>query len=226
MTLNFQGQIWNLLYLSQKWSDCHETKSKHIDWNLGLKCDHYLWPWQWPLPWIVKVKHQICYLSAKIVWLPRNKKQTYQWNSRPQMWPSPLTLAMNLTLIFQGQICNLLYLSPKWSDCHEMKSKHIDWTLGLKWPSGLTLAMSFTLNFQGQIWNLLYLYPKRSDYHETKSKHIEWTPGFKCDQWVWPWQWPWSLNSQGQMWPMLLTIRMVLTKDFHLVRKVRWKDLP
>ena len=39
MTLTFscQGQIWNLLYLSQKWSDCHETKSKHIDWTLGLK---------------------------------------------------------------------------------------------------------------------------------------------------------------------------------------------
>ena len=30
MTLNFQGQSWNLLYLSQKWSDCHETKSKHL----------------------------------------------------------------------------------------------------------------------------------------------------------------------------------------------------
>ena len=23
LTLNFQGQIWNLLYLNQKWSDCH-----------------------------------------------------------------------------------------------------------------------------------------------------------------------------------------------------------
>ena len=34
LTLNFQGQIWNLLNLSQKWSDCHETKSKHI--SIGL----------------------------------------------------------------------------------------------------------------------------------------------------------------------------------------------
>ena len=74
-----------------------------------------------------------------MVWLPRNKKQTYQLNSRPQMWPSGLTLAMTLTLNFQGQTLNLLYLSQKWSDCNETKSKHMDWTQGLKcdhqlWP--------------------------------------------------------------------------------------------
>ena len=65
LTLNFQGQIWNFLYLSQKWSDCHETKSKHIDWTLGLKCDHWVWPWPWPWPWIFKVKYGISYISAK-----------------------------------------------------------------------------------------------------------------------------------------------------------------
>ena len=65
LTLNFQGQIWNLLYLSQKWSDCHETKSKHIDWTLGLKCDHRVRPWPWPWPWIFKVKYGICYIWAK-----------------------------------------------------------------------------------------------------------------------------------------------------------------
>ena len=65
LTLNFQGQIKNLLYLSQKWFDCHETKSKHIDWTLGLKCDHRVWPWPWPWPWIFKVKYRICYISAK-----------------------------------------------------------------------------------------------------------------------------------------------------------------
>ena len=65
LTLNFQGQIQNLLYLRQKWSDCHETKSKHIDWTLGLKCDHRVWLWPWPWPWIFKVKYRICYISAK-----------------------------------------------------------------------------------------------------------------------------------------------------------------
>ena len=65
LTFNFQGQIWNFLYLSQKWSDCHETKSKHIDWTLRLKCDHRVWPWPWPWPWIFKVKYGISYISAK-----------------------------------------------------------------------------------------------------------------------------------------------------------------
>ena len=65
LTLDFQGQIWNWLYLCEKWSDCHETKSKHIDWTLGLKCDHQIWPWPWPWPWIFKVKYEICYISTK-----------------------------------------------------------------------------------------------------------------------------------------------------------------
>ena len=65
LTLNFQGQISNWLYLSQKWSDCHETKSKHIDWTLGFKWDHQVWPWPWPWPWIFKVKYRIEYISAK-----------------------------------------------------------------------------------------------------------------------------------------------------------------
>ena len=77
--------------------------------------------------------------QPKMIRLPRNERQTYRLNSKAQMWPSGLTLAMTLTLNFQGQIWNLLYLSQKWSDCHETKSKHIDWPPGLKcdqwvWP--------------------------------------------------------------------------------------------
>ena len=201
LTLNFQGQISNWLYLSQKWSDCHETKSKHIDWTLGFSWDHRVSPWPWPWPWIFKVKYRIGYISAKngpiatkrkanisidlktsnvtirfdlchdldlefsrsnmelaislpkMVRLPRNEKRTHRLNSRSQMWPSDLTLALTLTLNFQGQIWNLLYLNQKWSDCHKTKSKHID------------------LNFRPQIW-----------------------------QWVWLWPWPWYLNFQGHMW--------------------------
>ena len=63
LTLNFQGQVWNWLNICQKCSHCHETKSKHIDWTLGLKCDHQAWPWPWPWPWIFKVKYEICYIS-------------------------------------------------------------------------------------------------------------------------------------------------------------------
>ena len=42
--------------------------------------------------------------QPKMVRLPWNEKQTYRLNSRAQMWPLVLTLAMTLTLNFQGQI--------------------------------------------------------------------------------------------------------------------------
>ena len=133
LTLNFQGQIWNFAVSRPKMVRLPRNKSIHIDWTLSLKRDHRIWPW----PCIFKVKYGIHYISAKNG--PIAIKQTYRLNSKPQMWPLDLTLAMTLTLNFQGQIWNLLYLVQKWSDYHETKSKHIDWTLCLKcdhriWP--------------------------------------------------------------------------------------------
>ena len=146
LTLNFQGQMWNSLYLSQKWSDCHETKSEHIDWSQDLKCDHWVWPWTWPWPWIFKVKYWIGYISAKNG--PIDEKQTHRLNSWPQKWPSDLTLAVTLMLDFQGEIWIFIYLNLNWPDCHETKSKHIDLNSRPQiWPMGLTLAMTLIFEF-------------------------------------------------------------------------------
>ena len=83
-----------------------------------------------------------------MVRLRRNEKQTHRLNSRPQMWPSDLNLAMTLTLNFQEQIWNLLYLNLRWSDCHETKSKHINLkSRPQMWPMGLTLAMTLIFEF-------------------------------------------------------------------------------
>ena len=41
------------------------NEDQYIDWNLGLKCNHRVWPWPWPWPWIFKVKYGLCYTSAK-----------------------------------------------------------------------------------------------------------------------------------------------------------------
>ena len=84
--------------------------------------------------------------QPKMVRLPLNEKQTYRLNSRAQMCPSGLTLAMTLTLNFQGQIWNFLYLSQKGSDCHETKSKHIDWNPGFKCDQWV---WTWPLNFEG-----------------------------------------------------------------------------
>ena len=70
--------------------------------------------------------------QPKIADCQETKKQTYQLNSTPQMWQLDLTLAMTLTLNFQGQIWKLLNLSQNWFDCPETKSKHSDCTQGLK----------------------------------------------------------------------------------------------
>ena len=134
------------------------------------------------------------YISAKNGPIAWNKKQTHRLNSRPQMWPLSLTLAMTLTLNFQGQIWNLLYLSQKWCDCHKTKSKHIYWSQDLKYDHWVTLAMALTLNFQGQIWYWLYLCQKWPDCHEMKSKH--------------------RLNFRLQMWPSDFTFGCDLDLEF------------
>ena len=74
--------------------------------------------WEWDF----KVKSGVCYISAKNGLIATKQKQAYRLNARPQMGSLGLTLAMTLTFNFQGQIWNLLYLSYKWSDCHETKS--------------------------------------------------------------------------------------------------------
>ena len=90
LTLNFQGQIWNLLFLSQKWSDCHGTKSKHIHWIPGLKCDQWVWPWPWPWFWIFKVKCDLDLWPYAWRW-PRNFIFKF-WNSCNSEWQGRLTL--------------------------------------------------------------------------------------------------------------------------------------
>ena len=263
LTLNFQGQISNWLYLSQKWSDCHETKSKHIDWTLGFQWDHRVWPWPWPWPWIFKVKYGIGYISAKsgpiatkrkantstelqasngtirldlghdldlefsrsnielaisqpkMVGLPRNEKQTHRLNSRLQMGPSDLTLALTLTLKIQGQIWNWLYLCQKWSDCHETKSEHIDWTLGLKcdhqiwhwqWP--------WPWIFKGK-YEIWYISTKSGPIATRRKANISfWTLGLKFDN-------GFDLGHDLDIW-----IFKVICDLDHLVTKVRCKDLP
>ena len=118
-------------------------------------------------------------------------------------WPWPTDylirfgsiLVVTLTLNFQSQIWNLLYLSQKRVRLPRNEKQTHRLNPGTQmWPSDLTLAITLTLNFQSQIWNLLYLNEKWSDCYETKAK-------------LW-------LNSRPQMWPMGLTLTMTLTFEF------------
>ena len=147
LTLNFQGQIQNLLYLSQKWSDCHETKSKHIDWTLGLKCDHPVWLWPWPWPWIFKVKYRICYISAKNGQIASKRKA----NISIELQASNVNLTITLTFEFWRSNVTLSYDHAddldhgfSWSNFEKVVSQNVraDWhctkevAVGHSWPFG------------------------------------------------------------------------------------------
>ena len=56
LTLNFQGQIQKILYLSNGRADWHGMKGMWIDRMLHPLYDFQLWPQPWPWPWIFKVK--------------------------------------------------------------------------------------------------------------------------------------------------------------------------
>ena len=114
LTLNFQGQTQNLLYLSQKWSDCLETKSKHIDWTLGLKCDHRVWLWPWPWPWIFKVKYRICYISAKNGQIVSNRKANISIELQASNVTNGFELDHNLDLWILKVKCDLDLWPHRW----------------------------------------------------------------------------------------------------------------
>ena len=147
---------YGLFYIS---TNCHKNKSKHIIWTLGLKYDHRVSPWPWPWP-----NMEFFVSQPKMVRLPQDKKQTNQLNFRHQMWPMGFTLAIKFILNSQGQIWNLIYFRQKWFHCHGMKSKHIDWTLGL--------------NCDQWVWPWPWPW--------------SWIFMVKCDLDLWPaWLWPW-----------------------------------
>ena len=123
-----------------KWSDCHETESKHIDWP-------------WSRPWILKVKHGVCYIfQLKMVRLPLNVMQAYGMNSRSQLWSLGLTLAVTFEIL--NSKWNFLYILRNLSNCHKTKIERIDWTLGPKcnylfWP----WSWHWPWNFNVKFWN-------------------------------------------------------------------------
>ena len=166
LTLNFQGQIWNWLYLSQKRSDCDETKSKHIDSTLGLKFHLRVWPWTWPWPWIFKVKHGIGYISGKNGPIATKWKANISIELKASNETIGFDLGHDLYLEFSRSNMEFAKFQQKmvrlpWN---EKQTNRLNFRPQM-WPLGLTLDMTFTLNFQGHIWNLLYLNQKWSEGH-------------------------------------------------------------
>ena len=104
LTMTLTLNLWNLLKLSQKWFDCHETKRTHIDWTISPECTRQIWLGHDLENLIFKVIYGICYILAKM--------------------SLGLTLAMTLTLDFQGQILKQPYLRNSRADWHWTNGGH------------------------------------------------------------------------------------------------------
>ena len=129
----------------------HETKSKHIDWTQGLKCDHQVWPWPWPWPWTSK--YRICYISAENGPIAMKRKANISIQIKASNVSIRFDIDHDLDLVFSRSNMEFAISQLKWSDCHEMISKHIDWTPGLKCDQWVWLwPWPWHLNFQGQMW--------------------------------------------------------------------------
>ena len=85
----------------------------------------------WPRPWICNVKYWISYIAVKWSVCCEMENEHNVWTMGLKCGKY-LTLTVTLTLTFEGEILNLLYLAKKISDFHETINEHIDWTLGSK----------------------------------------------------------------------------------------------
>ena len=120
LTLNFQGK-YGTCYISAK-NGCHETNSEHIDWILGLKCDHQVWPWPWPWPWIFKVKYGICHISATNDPIATKQKANISIDLKASNVTIGFYLGHDLHLQFSSSSIEFAISRPKWSDSHRRKA--------------------------------------------------------------------------------------------------------
>ena len=122
LTLNFQGQIYNLLYLCQKWLDCQEIKGKHTFCTLGLKCDHEIWPWPWPS--IFKFKYELCHISTKIGLIAMKWKANILIEFLASNAIIGFDLGHYVDLGFSHQIFKQPYLKNRRANWHWTKGDH------------------------------------------------------------------------------------------------------
>ena len=155
----------------QKCSDCRNTKSKHIDWTLSLRCYHQVWPWPWPSPWIFKVK----FCNNSTVGTPYNTAQyitgsNIAWlghgsqNSWSKLW-IPIVKSAPVRVIFTWKSVpkksihgsSDIYLGTQWKQRHDSPwSYHSDVIITFLWYGTI-----------GIIWHNVIINPRlrRSNWH-------------------------------------------------------------
>ena len=179
LTLDFQGQILEMLYLRNGMADCHGTKGMWVDRMLDLCCDFQRSPQPWL--WIFKAKFLSSYIEQCEGPSTSNERNMSWLGVMPTMWPT----AMAFILEFQGQIFKTLYLRNGRAHSHGMKGMWVDGILDSHcdfrlWPHPWPWPWIFKVKYwncciSGMGW----------------STHLEWK-GCELDmmldaQWGWPW---------------------------------------
>ena len=148
-----------------------ETKSKHIDWTLGLKCDHWVWPLPSPWPLSFKVKHGICSISAQNG--PITSKQKYiDWTQGlkcdHQVWPWPWPWPWFFKVKYV--IC---YISAQ------------NGPIATKWKANISIELKASyVTIRFDLGNDLDL----------------WIFKVKCDLDLWPYAWCWPRIFMVKFW--------------------------
>ena len=102
-----------------------------------------------------------------------------------------------------------IYFSPKWSDCHETKSQHTDWTLRLKcdhrvwpwpWPWPWIFKVQYRIGYISAKNGPIAVKRKANISIELQASNV--TNGFDLDHDLdlWPHTWPWPWIFMVKFW--------------------------
>ena len=156
-----------------KWSDCHETKSKHINWTVGLTCDHQVWPWSCPWAWIFKVNYRICYISAK------NGPIATKWKA-------------NISIELQGLKCDHQVWPWPWTWPWIFKVKYgISYISAKSGPIAMERKANISIEFQASNVTNGFDHDHNLDL---------WSLKVKRDLDLWPHTWPWPWIFMVEIW--------------------------
>ena len=88
-------------------------------------------------------------------------------------------------------------IKQEWSDCHEIKSNHIDWTLSITCDHrNWLLPWSWHLIFKIKYLICKVLWQDYPIATRWKINVSILTLGLKCSHHLWPWSWPWLRISE------------------------------
>ena len=194
LTLDFQGQILNKLYLMNGMADWHGTKGMRVDRMLDPCCgfQHSSHPWPWP--WIFKVKFWKCCISGMGWPIDMERKGCESIECYTHFVTFNFDLNHDLDFGFSRSNFEKV-VSQEWDGRLAWYEKNVSrYNIGpMLWLSTFGSPMTLTLDFQGQILKMLYLRNGAVDWLGTKGMWVDrmFDPccDFKRSPQPWPWAW-------------------------------------